>query len=66
MQFLLRQGLALRRHVEKEGYLTQLMLSFSEEDEILKGWLRDGKYMSHEIITEIMFNGAKYFKDDSK
>ena len=67
MQFLLRQGLALRGHVEKEGNLTQLLLSLSDDDDILKGWLRDAKYMSHDIITEIiMFNGAKHFKNDSK
>lgn len=54
MQFLLRQGLALRGHVEKEGNLAQLLLSFSEDDIILKGWLTDGKYMSHNIITEII------------
>ena len=54
MQFLLRHSLTLHGHVEKEGNLTQLMLSFSEDDEILKGWIRDGKYMSHEIITCLM------------
>ena len=29
-------------------------MSFSEDDEILQEWLRDGKYMSHEIVTEII------------
>ena len=54
MQYLLRQGLALRGHVEKEGNLTQLLMSLSEDDDILKSWVRDGKYMSHEIITQII------------
>ena len=52
MQFLLRQGLALRGHAEKEGNLAQLLLSFSEDDIVLKSWLTDGKYMSHDVVTE--------------
>ena len=54
MQFLLRQGLALRGHAEKEGNLAQLLLSFSEHDKILKSWLTNGKYMSNNVVTEII------------
>lgn len=59
MRFLLRQGLALRGHTEKEGNLPQLLNNWSEDDEILKGWFR---YMSHEMLNE--HNGEKVFAND--
>ena len=62
MQFLLRQGLALRGHVEKEGNLTQLLLSLSDGDDILKGWLRDAKYMSHDITEIICLMGQSILR----
>ena len=54
MRYLLRQELALRGHTEKESNLAQLLRSLSEDDEILSVWLRDRKYMFHEIVNEII------------
>ena len=34
--FLTRQGIALRGHVESEGYLTQLLLLWSKDNKIFK------------------------------
>ena len=52
LRHLLRQGLAVRGHTEKDGNLYQLLLLCSSEDKELKQWITDSKYMSHEIITE--------------
>ena len=39
IQFLTRQGIALRGHKESEGNLHQLLLMWSKNDEILQTWL---------------------------
>ena len=52
LRYLLRQGLAVRGHTEKDGNLYQLLLLCSSEDKKLKQWITDSIYMSHEIITE--------------
>lgn len=51
MRFLLRQGIALRGHSEREGNLPQLMVG---DCKILKQWMKAAKYMSHDIVNELI------------
>ena len=41
LKFLLRQGLAVRGHIEGEGNLLQLLVLRSEDDQDLLSWLND-------------------------
>ena len=43
LKFLLRQGLAVRGHIEGEGNLLQLLVLRSEDDQELLSWLKDKK-----------------------
>ena len=53
LRFLLRQGLAIRGHTELEGNLRQLLMMWAgASNSDLKTWLRENKYMSHDIINE--------------
>lgn len=52
VRYLARQGLALRGHDEKEGNMMQLLQMWSFHDADINEWLREGKYLSHEIINE--------------
>ena len=52
LQYLLRQGLAIRGHDDTEGNLLQLLGLRSEDDPEIKTWLRDGKYLSPVIVNE--------------
>ena len=54
MRFLLRQGIALRGHSEGEGNLPQLLSAWGGECEILNQWMKAAKYMSHDIINELI------------
>ena len=54
MKFLLRQGIALRGHSEEEGNLRQLLATWSKENAIVKTWVEEGKYMSHDIVNEMI------------
>ena len=54
LKFLLRQGLAVRGHNETEGNLMQLLLLRCEDNSILKAWINENKYLSGDIINEIM------------
>uniref|UniRef100_A0A1X7UU19 DUF4371 domain-containing protein n=1 Tax=Amphimedon queenslandica TaxID=400682 RepID=A0A1X7UU19_AMPQE len=54
IQMLSKQGLPFRGHVEKKGNFVQLLLCRSEDVEGLKKWVHSGKYMSHEIINEVI------------
>ncbi len=53
LKFLLRQGLAIRGHDEKEGNLYQLLRLRAEDCPELKQWLDDNQYMSPEIVNEL-------------
>ena len=47
------QGLAIRGHTELEGNLKQLLIMWSgSSNSERKTWLRENKYMSHDIINE--------------
>lgn len=52
IKYFMRQGLAIRGHVEREGNLMQLLMSTAQHDAGLKHWLNEGKYLSHDIINE--------------
>ena len=54
MRFLLRQGIALRGHSEEEGNLHQLLTVWSGDRTAMKSWIEEGKYMSHEIVNELI------------
>ena len=51
LRFLLRQGLAIRGHSEMEGNLRQLLRMYSSFCD-MKAWLKENRYMSHDIINE--------------
>ena len=53
MRFLLRQGIVLRGHTDKESNLYQLS-SWSKDNEYAKRWLSEAKYMSHDIVNELL------------
>lgn len=56
IRFLARQGLALRGHANDEGNLRQLLQLRTEDDDVLKVWLRkpNNNYTSAEIQNEIL------------
>ena len=54
MKFLLRQGIALRGHFENEGNLSQLLSAWTVNSAILKHWVKERKYMSHDIVNELV------------
>ena len=53
-RFLRRQGIAIRGHFEEKGNLRQLLLAWSNNRTDLREWNKEGKYMSHEIINELI------------
>ena len=54
MRYLLRQGLALRGHEDSEGNLLQLLLLRCEDSPGLKQWIAAKKYISPEIVNELI------------
>lgn len=54
MQFLLRQGLALRGHYECEGNLYQLLQMWARDNEIVCDWLKSGRFLSHDHVNELI------------
>ncbi len=54
LHFLLRQGLAVRGHDQEEGNLFQLLKLRSEDHDELNSWLKGKKYLSSEIINEMI------------
>ena len=52
VHYLARQGLALCGHEKSEGNMMQLLQVWSVHDFDVKEWLRDGKYLSHDIVNE--------------
>ena len=54
LQYLMRQGLAVRGHTEEEGNLYQLLKCRSDDIPGLLNWLNDGQYLSHEITDELI------------
>ena len=54
LQYLLRQGLAIRGHKDEESNLYQLLKLRCEDCPELSGWLKKHQYMSHDIINELI------------
>ena len=54
IKYLVRQGLPLRGHVKEEGNLIQLLKCRSEDVQGMDSWLESNKYLSHEIINEMI------------
>lgn len=52
--FLIRQGLALRGHTEQESNLTQLLIARSADVPGLKEFVNDCRYLSHDIVNELV------------
>ena len=52
--YLTRQGIAVRGHTELEGNLQQLMQMWSKENEVVKLWLRENRYTSHQAVNELI------------
>ncbi|CAF1551807.1 unnamed protein product [Adineta ricciae] len=49
IRYLLRQGLALRGHIEEEGNLLQLLKLREADVDGLSSWIKEGNYLSHQI-----------------
>ena len=54
LQFLLQQGLPIRGHKEEDSNLIQLLKCRSEDIQGLQLWVDNGKYLSHDIINEVL------------
>ena len=54
IKFLVRQGLSLWGHSDKESNLIQLLKTRATDVEGLEAWIGSGKYLSHEVINEII------------
>ena len=52
LRYLLRQGIAIRGHVETEGNLYQLLTMMSVHDPQIASWLKEKKYLSPMIVNE--------------
>ncbi|CAF4989653.1 unnamed protein product [Rotaria sp. Silwood1] len=53
IKYLLRQGLAIRGHVEDEANLIQLLKLRASDVDGLAEWLKEKNYLSHDVINEI-------------
>ena len=54
LQFLLRQGLAIRGHKKSEGNLVQLLELRSNDCPDLQLWLKNHHSLSHNIVNELI------------
>ena len=50
----IRQGIAPRGHSEEEGNLRQLLTTWSRDNAVIKSWIEERKYMSHDIVNELI------------
>ncbi|CAF1413550.1 unnamed protein product, partial [Didymodactylos carnosus] len=53
IMFLLRQGLAFRGYSDENSNLIQLLKLRSIDNNFLKQWIDERKYLSHDIISEL-------------
>ena len=54
LRFLVCQGLAICGHKEEDSNLVQLLKCRSEDIHGLETWIKDGRYLSHDIINELI------------
>ena len=52
--FLTRQGIAIRGQTESEGNLTQLLRTWSKDNEVVKSYIRENRYTSHQSVNELI------------
>ena len=52
--FLTRQGIAIRGHTEAEGNLPQLLRVWGNDNEVIKSFLRENRYTSHQSVNELI------------
>ena len=57
LQYLLRQGIAIRGHTEVEGNLYQLLKVWANNNSDITHWLSEGKYMSAIDTEQITLMG---------
>ena len=50
--YFAREGLAIWGHEGSEGKIIQLLCMWFAHDADMKEWLREGNYLSHQIINE--------------
>ena len=53
MRYLGRQGIGVRGHTDEESNLIQLLKTRAEDVPCLHQWIKEGKYLSHDIINEL-------------
>ena len=54
LRYLARQGLAVRGHKHEEGNLFQLLKCQASIVHGIDEWLNSAKYLSHDIVNELM------------
>ncbi len=52
--YLTRQGIAIRGHTESEGNLQQLLQMWSKDNNVVKSWVRENRYTSHQAVNELI------------
>ena len=52
LRFLTRQGIAIRGHHELEGNLQQLLITWSENNESIKNWIKENRFTCHQSVNE--------------
>ena len=52
--FLTRQGIAIRGHTESEGNLTQLLHTWSKDNKVVKSFIMENRYTSHQSVNELI------------
>ena len=54
LKLLTHQGLPIRGHTDEESNLVQLLECRAEDVEGFQTWVNSGRYLSHEIVNEII------------
>ena len=54
LQYLTRQGLAIRGHGDEDGNLYQLLKCRANDITGMQQWVKNGSYQSHDIINEMI------------
>ncbi|XP_078665396.1 zinc finger MYM-type protein 1-like [Branchiostoma floridae x Branchiostoma belcheri] len=54
LRYLLRQGLAVRGHREKDGNLYHLLKTWADDNVVVQSWLHQGRFMTHDHINELI------------
>ena len=52
--FLTRQGIAIGGHTESEGNLQQLLKVWSLDNNAIKSWLNENRFISHQFVNKLI------------